>query len=798
MEHGYIYIRTHYTWDEFDAYKFGKTTNLIEREPVYTTGEIIGGFYVKAFIVNLSILDRLEIKMMEKFKKLGYHVYHGGGHEFFKKKIIDIIEPYLIEKQIPYSVLSQDEIDDINNEIKISQSIDTNNKSDNFSDSSSFNDFIIDDKYEDEEFDSIEKIENKNISDDEYINNFEEESSKISSEEHIIIDSDETIRIINKKLQIKKKILIPDIEIIKYIPRDYQNEIINKSYTYFKKNNKGLLIIPCGVGKTLISLWIAQKLNSKTILIGVPNVLLLHQWYNAIHSIFDDIPLLLVLSGINTIDVIKFLDKNYDKCIIVTTYKSSKKVREATESISFKFNIKINDETHHLTTSDMKRSDNLNTYVQMLHIPSLYQLSLTATLKQLQNDEDDDNVISNENVDYFGEIIERKCLLWAINKKIVCDYVVHAILNDKDEMNQLLTKYKITNDEDARLFLSAYVSLRNINDGNSHHLLIYVNSKKNSLKLIKYLDMLLKKDDEYFKIPEIFFSEYHSNMKKYKLNMILNKFEHCKNGIITCVYCLGEGWDFPLLDGVVFAENMTSDIRIVQSALRASRKNKDEPDKITKLIIPVLNKGEWLDNNDNSDLKKIREIIYQMGLEDETIEHKIKAYVINNKKHKSKIKIIDSSIDIDYYDDELTKKILIRTIHRCALGVTYEKARKIIAGKKIMSKESYFELCDKDKRLSKEPDVIYKFQFKNWIDYLSIERIYYDLNICKIKINEYLSLYPDIKKHCLDLSLICIDLCELDKMFPPCGLWTDYYNVKDLRDILILTNNNSKKKSIIL
>lgn len=53
-----------------------------------------------------------------------------------------------------------------------------------------------------------------------------------------------------------------------------------------------------------------------------------------------------------------------------------------------------------------------------------------------------------------------------------------------------------------------------------------------------------------------------------------NHFKITKFGMITCVYCLGEGWDFPLLDGVVFAENKTPNIRIVQSVLRASKRIK--------------------------------------------------------------------------------------------------------------------------------------------------------------------------------------------------------------------------------
>jgi len=125
------------------------------------------------------------------------------------------------------------------------------------------------------------------------------------------------------------------------------------------------------------------------------------------------------------------------------------------------------------------------------------------------------------------------------------------------------------------------------------------------------------------------------------------------------------------------------------------------------------------------------------------------------------------------------------------IDITYEKARKIIADKNVKSKESYYELCEIDNRLSKEPEIIFKGQFTNWIEYLNIERVYYDLETCKNKVNEYLLLYPEIKKNYLDLSIISNELCKLDPLFPPCGLWVEYYNVKDLRDIIII-----KKKKI--
>jgi hypothetical protein len=257
---------------------------------------------------------------------------------------------------------------------------------------------------------------------------------------------------------------------------------------------------------------------------------------------------------------------------------------------------------------------------------------------------------------------------------------------------------------------------------------------------------------------------------------------------------LGEGWDFPLLDGVVFSENMTSNIRIVQAALRASRKNKNEINKKTKILLPILVRDEWIENNENPDLKKVREVIYQMGLEDETICQKVKVFHMEIEKHEPKSKDRETVKMLEgfgEYDEELTKKLRLKTTKRTSMTITYEKARKIIAGKNIKTKEEYYELCDKDNRLSKEPDEIFQGQFTNWIDYLSIERVYYDLETCKSKVREYLLSNPDIKNHFLNLSLVVMELCKINEMFPPNGLWVEYYEVKDLKEIIVI---NPKKK----
>ena len=44
-------------------------------------------------------------------------------------------------------------------------------------------------------------------------------------------------------------------------------------------------------------------------------------------------------------------------------------------------------------------------------------------------------------------------------------------------------------------------------------------------------------------------------------------------------------------------------------------------------------------------------------------------------------------------------------------------------------KESYYKLRERDNRLSAEPEIVFNGLFTNWIEYLSIERIYHEIFI---------------------------------------------------------------------
>jgi hypothetical protein len=380
-------------------------------------------------------------------------------------------------------------------------------------------------------------------------------------------------------------------------------------------------------------------------------------------------------------------------------------------------------------------------------------------------------------------------------------------MGDDKKLNEIWNNNTDCNDDnERRMFLTAYTVLKSIHNKLTHHSLIYSNTTENSIRIIKWIKKLLKY--QYFKIDNLYYSDYNSKQTIEERNNIETTFINYKYGILSCVYCLGEGKDLPILDSVVFSENMSSNIRIVQSSLRASRKNKNDlllgENKISKIILPIFNDTNNLLDNDNSDYLKIKQVIHQMSLEDETILHKVKLIKSDDIKKLSKNIInnniaqegCDTTIDVN---KDLIEKIILQIINRNQIGLTYNKAKEIIKTKIIKCKKDYYDLCKTDIRLPSDPETFFNDNFMSWIDYLNITHCegvkYYNINECKNKVNEYIKLYPNLKNNILNLDFVCNELCKLDNNFPPNDLWLDYYKINELKNIISI--NQRKNKQII-
>ena len=123
IKKGYVYVRINKWWTDEKVVKCGVSQDPINRGSPYITGEFERGEYT--YIVEIP-LDKLTVldKCFKKYFK-DYNVYKGGGTEFYKNDIIDLIEPYLQKTNIIHKILSKEEINELNriNEYKKKNSI---------------------------------------------------------------------------------------------------------------------------------------------------------------------------------------------------------------------------------------------------------------------------------------------------------------------------------------------------------------------------------------------------------------------------------------------------------------------------------------------------------------------------------------------------------------------------------------------------------------------------------------------------------------------------------------------------
>lgn len=526
----------------------------------------------------------------------------------------------------------------------------------------------------------------------------------------------------SKKLDVLFKQLKYNTNINTIKPHDIQKEIIKNCIDYFKINNKGIIILPCGFGKTLISLWIIKKLKLNKVIIGVPNIILLEQWKKFIKLIkyFDNFKIYLNFEEHN----IK-INNNFN-FIILTTYTSSYKLK------NIKTDIIIFDEVHHLTTYN-KNNIQGKEYCNILNINAKYTLSLTATIKEFLIENKNDDVIDNLNINFFGNIIVKHSLKFGIINNLICDFRILTNVYETNYKEKFLNIYddKLIIEQDE-LAISIYSAIESIKKYNCYKIIIFCNNVENCKLINNNIDICVYNKFTEF-TNKIYHHYYTSDICNNMRNKIIDIFQKSKYGILTCCYLLGEGIDIPCIDTCIFAENMDSNIRIIQSSLRCCRKDKYNINKIGTIIIPCIKNNDFNIKNN-----KITNIIYKLCSENDSIINKITINKINiDKENDNEHNENNNEHNNTLIYENIKLKFL--EIFREGLNITYKKAKHIVKKYNIDCIQDYMNICDIDKRLNKDPCNYFNKNFVSWIDYLNIDiKKYYNVNEIKNIINKHL------------------------------------------------------------
>ena len=419
---------------------------------------------------------------------------------------------------------------------------------------------------------------------------------------------------LNKRLEfIKYKYEDKKEEIINeniMVPFYYQIEAKNKIIEYLKNNNRGILNLPCGTGKTYISYLSSQKY--KQIIILSPLKQFAKQNLECfIKYGFKGNSLLVNSDGERNINEIKTFIENNEIFVISATFCSIDVLYDVL--IYTKDLLIIVDEFHNLSKNNVRNEDD-NFYKILSQEYKILFVSATPRVYEMENE--DDNYM-----DMFGEVIYKMDFSKAIENKYICDYKIWlpSIQEDNSELNEELTIYEI-NDVIKSKCNFLYSCL--LNNG-SKKIIIYCVDTDEIKKMKEAFDML---NDFY--CLNYYIQQITSNDSERKRTKILKNFsDNDKIQLLFSVRILDECIDIPKCDSIYITYPSKSKIRTIQRICRCLRIDKNNKFKIGNIYI-------WCNEYDS-----ILETLSGIKEYDIFFKDKIKINETNFKGNGDKLKI---------------------------------------------------------------------------------------------------------------------------------------------------------------
>lgn len=556
-------------------------------------------------------------------------------------------------------------------------------------------------------------------------------------------------------------------------PREYQTRILNRAEEYYSTENNGRLYMPCGTGKSLMGVWISEKLDAKTIFISVPSIHLLSEtfetWARNLNTDDEIIEYVLIGSDIDkekedlhefklttkvedVNDCIeKYLNSEIDYLIVITTYQSSLILIESAKEYSMVFDFGIFDEAHRTTGCEDKEFTRLigeNSIVEK-------RLFMTATERVYNGfSTKDEKVYSMSDKNVYGDVIYRYSTRMAIDGGQLVDYnIVSSYITDDEFSNMLETKQIInalTGMYDVHLLFTCLMILESMKEYDFRHILVFSNTNKRALDVFDVLNSMIEADDE---MCDVYLRRLTGSSSMTRRKQVVTAFSDNERGIISSAKIFGEGVNIPMCDAVCFVDNKSSTVDIQQYVGRCLRLCKEKPDKKSYVLVPLVmeDESDFLES-DNLQYQKIRRILRAMAQTDEMIQDKfflkhhgaIGGIVRERENDDEEIAGIDANVD------ELRESILLNAMDR--LGDPITESRK------ALNDENNLRYANGDDLLIGRNECI-KFltennketnlgNYKNWFRFCVGNRLYDALK------NKYYYTVSEFKEGCKQLGII--------------------------------------------
>jgi superfamily II DNA or RNA helicase len=421
-------------------------------------------------------------------------------------------------------------------------------------------------------------------------------------------------------------------------PRPHQVLAVRDVVKGFKDAGRGQLIMACGTGKTLTSLWIKEKLKAQQVLVLVPSLSLLSQtlreWTAAAKTPFSWICVCSDatvaqqdrtqddwFSHVSDIGVpvtgdakeIRSFLRGRGAKVVFSTYQSSPLIADAQKDRKTPvFDIVFADEAHRCAGNV---SEAFGCVLNAKQIRSDRLLFMTATprilSKQIKNaaEGQDIEVASMDDPAVFGKVLHQLKFSQAIEQGLLSNYRVLVVGVDDAMVQKRIRDRDLLRTSngvelDAETLATHVAVAKAVKDYDLRRVISFHGRVKGAQAFAAdHMDVLawVRKQD---RPSGTTFTDYVSgDMNSGERNTKINRLRHLgadERGILSNARCLSEGVDVPSLDGIAFVDPRKSQVDIVQAVGRAIRKSTGKTHGT--IVIPVFidaeeNKQEALESS---------------------------------------------------------------------------------------------------------------------------------------------------------------------------------------------------------
>lgn len=535
-------------------------------------------------------------------------------------------------------------------------------------------------------------------------------------------------------------------------PREYQRKAIQEVINGFNQNDRGQLILPCGAGKTLVSLWIKDALDVKHTLVLVPSLALLRQIKNewAMNS-KRVIPYICVCSekdidigkdrsvvhtyeisgkvSTNADEIRNFLNSNQET-IVYSTYQSLEAICDAVKESEFEFDLAICDEAHKTSGSKLSKFGLIHSNSNISVKKRLY---MTATPRVLSDNLREE--LTNELIDYihdmgnrkiFGSEFYRMSFKEAIEEKILVDYKIVAIgVSNKELELAILQRKYISDNETIDEIANNYALEKLMKKYNPTHAITFHSSVKKAKSFQERHRRIYQEVATYHVNGELTTNERNIRMKE---------FERAPKSVMTNARCLTEGVDVPAIDVVYFCDPKNSKIDIVQATGRALRRADHKEKKFGYVVVPIFHQEKDSVEKiiDAGPFKNLMSVIRALSAHDERLVDEIKEIKIGKGESQPTTKHISINyscdlITMDGFHEKLNQNLFDQIINKTRIPWRkFEDAREYTRSLNFKSTEEWRKNASKQlpADIPTNPNVVYEddgwISFTDWIGKESI------------------------------------------------------------------------------